>query len=194
MVSTHSCVTRGRSIVVGSFNHLCRVVNEVTQTLEKLSISPTPCARSVRDVTLYQRESYRRYNTRSFAWVLTRRIGTPIRCSRDRQFYVVYSQIWESLTPELRSLSSDIRLPILGTRDSTTPDIDNRLLVSNYQLESSSREETKRFVEAQDQRAQMIVQMLAREPPPRRSSRSAAADARNRLDCSYACGCPRHSQ
>jgi hypothetical protein len=36
----------------------------------------------------------------------------PRELRRYRQFYLVYSRIWESLTPELRRLSSDIGLPV----------------------------------------------------------------------------------
>jgi hypothetical protein len=41
---------------------------------------------------------------------------------RDRQFYLVYSRIWESLTPKLRKLSAEIGLPVAEIRDSTTPE------------------------------------------------------------------------
>lgn len=39
----------------------------------------------------------------------------PRELRRYRQFYLVYSRIWESLTPQLRKLSSDIAA---GSRDS----------------------------------------------------------------------------
>lgn len=46
----------------------------------------------------------------------------PRELRRYRQFYLVYSRIWESLTPELRRLSSDIGLPVPEIRDSATPE------------------------------------------------------------------------
>jgi hypothetical protein len=49
------------------------------------------------------------------------RVG-PRELRRYRQFYLVYSRIWESLTPELRRLSSDVGLPVPEIRDSATPE------------------------------------------------------------------------
>jgi hypothetical protein len=46
----------------------------------------------------------------------------PRELRRYRQFYLVYSRIWESLTPELRRLSSDIGLPVPEIRESATPE------------------------------------------------------------------------
>jgi predicted nuclease of restriction endonuclease-like (RecB) superfamily len=46
----------------------------------------------------------------------------PRELRRYRQFYLVYSRIWESLTPELRKLSSQIGLPVPEIRDSATPE------------------------------------------------------------------------
>ena len=46
----------------------------------------------------------------------------PRELRRYRQFYVVYSRFWESLTPELRRLSSDIGLPVPEIRDSVSPE------------------------------------------------------------------------
>ncbi|HWM66437.1 MAG TPA: PDDEXK nuclease domain-containing protein [Steroidobacteraceae bacterium] len=46
----------------------------------------------------------------------------PRELRRYRQFYLSYSRIWESLTPELRRLSSDIGLPVPEIRDSATPE------------------------------------------------------------------------
>ncbi|HWM68399.1 MAG TPA: PDDEXK nuclease domain-containing protein [Steroidobacteraceae bacterium] len=46
----------------------------------------------------------------------------PRELRRYRQFYLAYSRIWESLTPELRRLSSDIGLPVPEIRDSATPE------------------------------------------------------------------------
>lgn len=46
----------------------------------------------------------------------------PRELRRYRQFYLIYSRIWESLTPELRRLSSDIGLPVPEIRDSASPE------------------------------------------------------------------------
>ena len=46
----------------------------------------------------------------------------PRELRRYRQFYLAYSRIWESLTPELLRLSSDIGLPVPEIRDSATPE------------------------------------------------------------------------
>ena len=74
----------------------------------------------------------------------------PRELRRYRQFYLVYSRIWESLTPELRRLSSDIGLPVPEIRDSATPKfvLAGSTLITS-QLELPSREEIQRFVETQ---------------------------------------------
>lgn len=41
----------------------------------------------------------------------------PRELRRYRQFYLVYSRIWESLIPELRRLTSDVGLPVPEIRD-----------------------------------------------------------------------------
>ena len=46
----------------------------------------------------------------------------PRELRRYRQFYLVYSRIRESLTPELRRLSSNIGLPVPEIRDSVSPE------------------------------------------------------------------------
>ncbi len=52
---------------------------------------------------------------------------------RYRQFYLVYSRIWESLTPELRKLLPAAGPPISEIRGSTTPElaVAGRILVSS---------------------------------------------------------------
>jgi len=42
---------------------------------------------------------------------------------RYRQFYLIYSRIWESLTPELQRILPSARLPIPGIREPATPEL-----------------------------------------------------------------------
>jgi hypothetical protein len=57
----------------------------------------------------------------------------PRELRRYRQFYLVYSRIWESLSPELRRLSSDIGLPVPEIRESATPEfvLAGRILINS---------------------------------------------------------------
>jgi len=52
---------------------------------------------------------------------------------RYRQFYLVYSRIWRSLTPELQSLLPASRLPIQEIRESLTPEfaVDGNTLINH---------------------------------------------------------------
>lgn len=52
---------------------------------------------------------------------------------RYRQFYLVYSRIWQSLTPELKKLLPDVGLPVPEIRESATPElaVAGRILVTS---------------------------------------------------------------
>lgn len=52
---------------------------------------------------------------------------------RYRQFYLVYSRIWQSLTPELKKLLPGVGLPVPEIRESATPElaVAGRILVTS---------------------------------------------------------------
>ena len=78
---------------------------------------------------------------------------------RYRQFYQIYPQIRESLTPELRNrLGRPFMAAETEKRESLTPEISlggrellstNKLFVSKYQLELPKKEEMERFIREQ---------------------------------------------